>query len=185
MHSVLRNRLSAIYREASQTRTGSKAQTYLRLLGPIHNTWHSTRARRLGFLTFHWYVVGYFKRIRGPQFLGGISPYTTQQFAALGAPYDADVNVPSGGLTELEDFSRSIEGWHNDTHMNISMADGVDLMNALTNIFIPQFWRLHFFIDNEFQRKLRDYGRGVVSNPTPANVIRYIENNSHWAVPLI
>lgn len=184
MHSFLRTQLENTYQTAKGA-AAPRALRYLQLFGPIHNQWHGPGLRRLGFLTFHWYVVRDFKRIRGPQYLGGTGAYTRKQLSNMGQPYDADVAVPSGGLTELQNFTMSMEGWHDDAHMAISMNDGVNLMNPLTNIFIPQFWKLHFFINKRFEEKLRAYGRGVVSNPTPARIIEYIETNFHWTMPAI
>ncbi len=181
MHSVLRDQLRDLYNGAKPLARRFEAPAFLRGLGPIHLNWH-TQSRRLGFLTFHWFVVDYFRRVGGPGFLGGVPPYTTRELGRLGATYDADVPVPSGGLDELRQFSGSIEGWHNNAHMAISMEDGVDLMNALTNIWLRQFWRLHFFINREFEKKLKAYGRGVVTGPRPSAVIAYLENNFHWAV---
>ena len=108
--------------------------------------------------------------------------YEVTPTSARIARFDADVAVPSGGLDELRRFSGSIEGWHNNAHMAISMADDVDMMNALTNIWLRQFWRLHFFINREFEKKLKAYGRQVTPNPMPSTVIKYLEDNFHWAV---
>jgi hypothetical protein len=50
--------------------------------------------------------------------------------------------------------SLSAQAGTDEAHMVVGMASGVDLMNARTNVFLPQFWNLHFFINARFEKQL-------------------------------
>ena len=88
-------------------------------------------------------------------YLGGISPFSNGELAGFHADYNVNVAVGKQNLPELEDFSNELEAWHNDAHMNIGMAIHQNLMNPKTNVKIPAFWRLHYFINDRFEEKLQ------------------------------
>ncbi len=67
----------------------------------------------------------------------------------------------SQSLQELIAYSTAIEGWHNEAHMVVGMANGIDLMNPRTNVFLPQFWNLHFFINARLEEHLTSYAAAV------------------------
>jgi hypothetical protein len=71
--------------------------------------------------------------------------------------------VGQGDLAGLENFSSDLEAWHNGAHMNIGMAIHKNLMNPRTNVRIREFWRLHYFINDRFEKQLGNYG-GAGSN---------------------
>ena len=65
-----------------------------------------------------------------------------------------DVNVAS-----LAGFSQAIEGWHGQAHMAVGMAIGreTEMMDPTQNIYLREFWRLHYFINGRFLPELRRY----------------------------
>jgi|SRR5215831_12336558 len=139
---------------------GTAPKAFLKKLGPIHYSWHlahNSGGADTGFLIFHWELIVRFKKVGADAYLGGITPFSPAELSGFNSPYNVNVNVSKQNLTELEDFSNEIEQWHNDAHMNIGMAIHKNLMNAKTNVKIPQFWRLHYFINDRFEEKLKQY----------------------------
>jgi hypothetical protein len=60
-------------------------------------------------------------------------------------------------LQGLADYSRAIERWHNvEGHMVVGNVTGrgEDMMDPRVNIFFPEFWRLHYFINDRFEDQL-------------------------------
>lgn len=164
----------------------ARPQTFLRLFGPIHDKWHRTRTRRIGFLLFHWHVIESFKKVGGQQFLGGIRPYSLSDFRRMRVPYDVSTPISNGNIIELVDFSSAIEGWHGDAHMAIENIDNVPMMNPLINIQYPQFWRLHYFINSMLIGALRQYsGTRSLTSTQVSNWIDNIERTNHRYVPSI
>jgi hypothetical protein len=53
--------------------------------------------------------------------------------------------------------------------MNIGMAIHKNLMSPRTNVRIPQFWQLHYFINNRFEEKLKNFG--AANSPASAVVV--------------
>ena len=50
-----------------------------------------------------------------------------------------------------------MENWHNQAHMAVEMATGENMMDPATNIFLRNFWRLHYFINARFLEALALY----------------------------
>lgn len=183
MHASSKAQLQAIRLRAMALPPGfGRARAFLSLLGPIHDNWHSTVTVH-GFLLFHWQVIRHFRAVGGPALFGGISPFTTAQFAnRYNAPYNINIPVTPGNTQALAAFSAAVEDWHNGAHMRIEMRDGVNMMDPRTNIFVRQFWRLHYFINARFEEQLRSFD----PPGTPASgVVARIESNNHNMVPLI
>jgi len=132
---------------------------FLQKLGPLHNRWHTTTLRNtIGFLTFHWHVVGAFKKCHADKLWpGGVHAFTLADWTSFGWPYNVPDNVSSGDFNSLAAFSSAIEGWHNQAHMAVEMATGENMMNPATNIFLRDFWRLHYFINARFLEALAAY----------------------------
>src|SRR5262249_15623275 len=133
---------------------------FLKRLSPLHKRWHSTNLpTRIGFLDFHWHVVRAFKVAGGETYWSTkIVPYTEADFKnTFQYPYDVTAKATEGDFDSLARFSADIQDWHNDAHMNIGMVDGFDMMDPKTNIFHPEFWRLHFFINDKFRSELAVY----------------------------
>ena len=86
-------------------------------------------------------------------------------------------------MAALRAFSSAIETWHDDAHMKIQMATGLNMMNPMTNINLGEFWRLHYFINARFEQKLKTY-RQSASQSIPT-VITQIESQAHSSVPSI
>ncbi len=184
MHAGLLNQLQGITNQAMQRPAGQgRVDAFLGPLGPVHEAWHSTPTsqRKLGFLLFHWHVVQQLKTVGGPASLGGITPFTRAQFRQFGWRYNVTASVRRGRIDELETFSQDVENWHNRAHMAIGMAFGVDLMNPRTNITLKQFWQLHFFINNEFEKKLKTFRRTAGQNAVA--VVADVEKRNHSMVP--
>lgn len=162
-------------------------RAFIRRLGPLHAQWHTEHnsgQATLGFLLFHWELIQRFKKVGADQGLGGLSgiqPYTEAQLANFSAPYNVTDVVAKGDVTSFESFSGDLEAWHNDAHMQVGMATGHNLMNPRTNVRRPEFWRLHYFINDRFEAQLTTFAGG----PTPpATVVAQLEANAA-AVSLI
>jgi hypothetical protein len=138
-------------------------RTFIRLLGPVHDQWHAEHrlgVATTGFLLFHWELIRRFKHVGADTGLGGlhpIKPYTEAQFSSFNAPYNVSARVTAGKVTSFEIFSGDVEAWHNDAHMKVGMAIHHNLMNPRTNVRRPEFWRLHYFINDKFEEQLTNY----------------------------
>jgi hypothetical protein len=151
---------------------GTAPKLFLKKLGPIHFEWHHQHNLGLadiGFLLFHWELIQRFKKVGADAALGGIAPFSKPELATFHSPYTVNVAVGKQDTAALEDFSSELESWHNDAHMNIGMAIHKDLMNPRTNVKIPEFWRLHYFINDRFEEKLTTF-RSAASQTIPATV---------------
>jgi hypothetical protein len=168
MHSALEQILESY--EQSARRQGSP-NVYLRQLAPLHERWHSFSrgARPIGFLLFHWHVIQHFKG-SGLEQQMGTTPYTVADFSAGGDFAASDWPSWMGGIADaldlqgLANYSLAIERWHNvEGHMVVGQVSGrgMDMMNPLVNIFFPEFWRLHYFINERFEEQLASYARGA------------------------
>ena len=183
MHSNSKAQLEQLKNYAMEFPSGPlRRSAFLNGLAPIHVTWHSTPVSH-GFLLFHWEVIKHFKAVGVPAQFGGVTAFTTTQLSGFGAPYDVNVTVTQGDLAGLRAFSAAIENWHNGAHMSIQAATGLNMMNAGTNIYLREFWRLHYFINAQFERKLRNY-RHVATQSIPT-VIAHLDSDHHSAVPRI
>lgn len=160
-HSFLITALETARREALQSRD---ALRFLSRLESIHLGWHQTAlaARSLGFLSFHWYVIDEFKRSKGPQLWpGGVRPFTRGDFRRFGWPYDVTLRARDGDFASLAGFSLAIERWHGQAHMAVGMAIGQEdeMMAPAQNIYLREFWRLHYFINGRLLPELRRYDK--------------------------
>jgi hypothetical protein len=154
---------------------GTPWKTFIQKLGPIHAQWHSEHnagTADLGFLLFHWELIRRFKRVGADAGLGGITPFSLAELQHDNATYNVADTVSKGDVASMETFSSDLEAWHNDAHMNIGMAIHKNLMNPRTNVRIPQFWRLHYFINDRFEEQLKKFG---ASGATPADVVALLE----------
>ena len=154
---------------------GTSAAQFLKTLGPVHAQWHSANNKgtvSIGFLLFHWELIQRFKAVGGPAHFGSIIPFTNAQLISFHATYDVTDPVLRGDVASLENFSTGIGGieqWHNNAHMAIGMAFHKNMMNPKTNVLLPQFWQLHYFINDRFEEKLGDF-RSVPTATTSAVV---------------
>ena len=157
---------------------------FLESFSPIHAGWHGP-GRTYGFLLFHLRGVRYFKSIVNPQVNPQIVPFNDADFQGMNInPFGGNPqNIAS--LNDLVDFSAAIENWHNGAHAGIQVATGVPMMNAAENIFYRVFWRLHFFIDDQFRDGLDRYGNAVHPNQflDTLAVAAHIETSHHSLVP--
>lgn len=183
MHTLLKAQLDAVKQHAMTLPAGTpRAQAFLDGFGPIHLRWHRDFPRvTYGFLLFHAYVIKLFKATGGPKRVGGVKAYTRADFASFGWPYTVSDLVPKGDLGALRTCSVDVQNWHNDAHMFIGVATGVDMMDALTNINHQEFWRLHYFINQQFDQKLRTYAPGK----KPTAIMQSIETQNHGWVAII
>ena len=158
-HSFFITALENARREALQSHD---AVRFLSRLESIHPAWHQTPfvARSLGFLSFHWYLGEEFKKAKGPQLWpGGIKPFTRADFKRVGWPYNVTLRAKNDDVASLAAFSLAIEKWHNQAHMAIGMdiRREDEMMNPALNIYLREFWRLHYFINARFLPELRKY----------------------------
>lgn len=150
---------------------------YLQKLGPLHVRWHTTSLRdTLGFLLFHWHVVGEFRRCRADKiWQGGVKPFSLAEWKGFKWPYNVSLKVKAGDYDSLANFSRALENWHNNAHMAVMNATGEDLMNPATNVLLRNFWRLHYFIDDRFLQALAAFD----PSGTPKQKVARIETKHH------
>jgi hypothetical protein len=158
-HSFL---VSALQQVADTARADANPIGFLDGLASIHVGWHwsTFAARRLGFLSFHWHVIEAFKRARGASMWPrGVRAFSLRDFRTFQWPYDVQVSVPSGDVAALAAFSLAVESWHNDAHMAVGTAIGAEdqMMDPAQNIYLREFWRLHYFINARFVAVLRRY----------------------------
>jgi hypothetical protein len=135
---------------------------FLHKFSPLHKRWHSTSrsTRNLGFLLFHWHVVAAFKQSHADKIWpGSIKPFTPAEWKKFKWPYRVPTKVKAGDFDSLAAFSLAIESWHNEAHMAVMNATGEDLMDPATNVFLRNFWRLHYFIDARFLAGLAAYDK--------------------------
>lgn len=183
MHNNSKAQLEALRNYAMQFLPGPARRTaFLNGLSPIHVAWHSNPVSH-GFLLFHWEVIKHFKAVGGPAQFGGVTAFTPMELSNFGAPYNVNVPVARGDLAALRSFSSSIQSWHNGAHMDIQNATGLNMMNAGTNIYLREFWQLHYFINAKFENKLRSYRHS--STQSIPTVIAHIESGHHSSVPKI
>lgn len=152
---------------------GTDPHTFLRKLGPIHASWHSHHnlgTSEIGFLLFHWELIQRFRKVGADTLLGGIQPFTLAELQNFSSVYNVNDAVAKNSVSDMENFSFDLEGWHNDAHMNIGMAIHRSLMHPRTHVLIPQFWRLHYFINDRFEEKLHNFqgGAGAVAGTVAA-----------------
>jgi hypothetical protein len=193
IHSTMLTELDRFEKEA---RKQNNPQLYLQLLSPLHFQWHAipTRARRIGFLLFHWHVIEHFKAL-GLEAIMNAQEDTVADFTPPGGKFRmADWGAIMDGvsdsttLTELEDYSQAIEGWHNEAHMAIGQVTGLDMMNPTVNVFFTEFWDLHYFINTRFEEQLRSYADSAHPDQnlnTPADIVRHIEKEHRRTIALI
>lgn len=195
MHSVLEQILESYEQRASELGTPNE---YLRRLAPLHLRWHtfSRGARPIGFLLFHWHLIEHF-RAAGVEQQMQTTAYTVADFSAGGDFADARWpawmgDVPDAGdLQGLADYSLAIERWHNvEGHMVVGMVTGrgEDMMRPEVNIFFPEFWRLHYFINERFGEQLASYAQGAHPDLGLAGsreIVDHIEESHHAALAFI
>jgi hypothetical protein len=188
MHSATLDRLDQFEKEAKRER---KPRMYLRRLSGLHMRWHMQRVRRVGFLLFHWHVIEHFKALRLDRELD-IRADTKRDFNAggrfKGARWEASMGgVPhSKSIPDLVGYSRAIEGWHNEAHMVIGEVTGLDMMDTRANVFFPEFWALHFFIDERFDEELASYAKAAgLKKRAPAAVVERVEDEHPGTVARI
>ncbi len=158
-HSLI---LTTLESASDEARDAGNPIRFLNRLESLHANWHarSFTRRGLGFLSFHWYVLEHFRRARCPNlWTGGVRPFRPTDFATFGWPYDVTARARASDIQSLADCSQAIEVWHNDAHMAVGMAFGIenDMMDPRVNIYYREFWRLHYFINRRFLRELRRY----------------------------
>src|SRR5215217_7315326 len=191
MHSILEQILESYEQRARQL---GAPNAYLRQLAPLHNRWHgfSRGARPIGFLLFHWHLIQHFKGA-GLERAAGTTAYEVADFSPGGDFADSDWPAWMGDahqasdLQGLANYSLAIERWHNvEGHMVVGMVTGrgEDMMNPLVNIFFPEFWRLHYFINDRFEEQLAAYAQaahGDLGLATATAIVDHIEESHHAA----
>ena len=195
MHSTLEQILDLYEQRATEQ---GAPNAYLRQLAPLHNRWHgfSRGARPIGFLLFHWHVIEHFRSV-GLEQLAGITAYDEADFGPGGDFADADWPAWMGDVEQaldlqgLADYSLAIERWHNvEGHMVVGMVTGrgEDMMNPLVNIYFPEFWRLHYFINDRFEEQLASYAQSVhpeLGLTSGGEIVDHVEESHHGALAFV
>jgi hypothetical protein len=176
-HSFTVTTLNSI---GSESRRRGDPLYYLNRLSPIHVRWHmgTFNTRTVGFLAFHWHVIENLKKSNGETiWQGGVTPFTGGDFTRFGHSYNVTTVAQRGDINTLANFSRAMESWHNEAHMAVGMADHNmgTMMDPARNIYLRDFWRLHYFINDRFLEQLTNY------DPTGSvqSRINRIERNQH------
>lgn len=89
-------------------------------------------------------------------------------------------HAAAGDTSSFEVFSGDLEAWHNDAHIEIGMAVHHNLMNPRTNVRRPEFWRLHYFINDRFVDELHNSAAGAA----PATTVATLEKNKSVAAAI-
>jgi hypothetical protein len=194
MHSTLEQILASYEQRSRQLNAPNE---YLRQLAPLHRQWHgfSRGARPIGFLLFHWHLIEHFKGAGLEQQMQ-TRAYTVADFSTgsfSGSDWPAWMgDVPDAtDLQSLADYSLAIERWHNvEGHMTVGMVTGrgEDMMNPLVNILFPEFWRLHYFINDRFAEQLASYAESAhpdLGLADAAAIVDHIEETHHQALAFI
>jgi hypothetical protein len=195
MHSVVEQILESYEQAARQQGTPA---AYLNRLAPLHDRWHrfSRGARPIGFLLFHWHLIKHFKGAGLEQPMG-VAAYEVADFSPGGDFAQAQWPAWMGGVADaqdlqgLADYSLAIERWHNvEGHMVVGMVTGrgEDMMDPLVNIFFPEFWRLHYFINDRFEEQLAFYAEGThpdLGLTTATEIVDHIEQTHHQALAFV
>lgn len=174
-HSPLTRAIAHYADEALQQ---NNPMLFLQRFAPVHNRWHTTSLRNnLGFLLFHWHAIAGLKKCHADQIWpGGVQPFTLADWKnKFQWPYTVNNAVVSGDFNSLAAFSSDMENWHNNAHMAVMNVTGEDMMNPLTNIYLRNFWRLHFFINDRFLEALSTFD----GNGSAVKQIGRIEKNYH------
>lgn len=63
---------------------------------------------------------------------------------------------------------------------------GEDMMNPLINVFFPEFWRLHYFINYCFEEQLASYAQGVHPGlDQAAEIVEHVEESHHVSLAFV
>jgi hypothetical protein len=105
------------------------------------------------------------------------SERTAHLFGPEAFAHSVTVRARASDINSLANFSVGIESWHNDAHMAVGEAFGIedDMMNPRVNIYYREFWRLHYFINDRFLAELRRYD----SSGTVTQKMNRLEQNQH------
>jgi hypothetical protein len=136
-------------------------------------------SRQMGFLIFHWYAIRNFVRSGCPTLWGGgIRAFTLADFRSWTWPYIVTAQAQQNDIDSLVNFSQEIQDWHNRFHDIVTQITQAPFGDPTVNIYYREFWRLHYFINNQFLRQLSRYD-GV---GTPVQRIRRLEQAQHSRV---
>ena len=162
-HSPIKRAIALYAKEAVQQ---NNPLHFLQRFAPTHNSWHTTSLRdSLGFLLFHWHARAALKKSHADQIWpGGVQPFTLADWKTrFDWLYNVTNSVVAGDFDSLAAFSSELEGWHDQAHMAVEMVTGEQMMLPLTNIYLRNFWRLHYFINDRFLEALGTFdGNGSV-----------------------
>jgi hypothetical protein len=152
---------------------------FLQKFAPLHKRWHTTSLRNnIGFLLFHWFAIKGLKKSHADKIWpGAIKPFTLADWQGFQWPYTLNINVTSGSFSKLGDFSSRIENWHNEAHMAVETATGENMMDPLTNIYLKNFWRLHYFINARFVEALKAFDGKDSADKQVARLIKKYEGS--------
>ena len=127
----------------------------------------------------------------------GTTPYTVAAFSPGGDFADSDWSAWMGNADQasdlhgLADYSLALERWHNvEGHMVVGQVTGrgEDMMNPLVNIFFPEFWRLHYFINERFEEQLASYAQTAHADldlSSAPEIVDHLEQSHHGALAFI
>jgi hypothetical protein len=141
-------------RQELQTISEGSTRQFEEEFAPVHVEWHSSdnnlgrgtfQGDFIGFISFHHEVVLAHQAMRTKN-----GEPVEDEMRRPRPPYRDSIDT----ITDPENFSNALEGWHNRVHMNPIYPE--DFMDPAVNIFLPLFWQFHTFIDNKFMAWLNN-----------------------------
>lgn len=191
---------------SSEAEKSGNPRLFLDRLANQHDSWHGTQPPILGFLLYHHFVVKNFRAIKLDQILN-VSPYSTDDFKAGGKfewqqewdipadPQRPEINrqvfetllqrwtsLPSAKtIDELATLSFRLQNWHNLVHYVVERATNKPMGNPLVNIYLTEFWNLHFLVEQQFERNLRSFGNSI-NLANIDEIVEHIEEEEHGRV---
>jgi len=186
--------INYLFNIADEALRARNPRLFLDRFSPFHARFHMQNIRDLGFLTFHWCVIYYF-RIIGLDRAMNIMPYTINDFSTGGRFFTGNSfcsnwlsSAPSPrSVNDLILYSWQLELCHNDWHMAIETRTGTPMMDPYVNIYYPAFWNLHFFLNLAFEDQLNQYKSNIggSSLATAYQVIQDIDRRYLGAIQRI
>lgn len=83
---------------------------------------------------------------------------------------------------------RSVECSRRSSRATSSWAPTVSHIEAESSIFFPEFWRLHYFINDRFEEQLASYAQSAhpdLALTSSGEIVDHIEQSHHTALAFI
>ena len=140
------------FRQKLASMSGGTLNSFLRQLVPIHVEWHASGSfagEPIGFLTFHHELLAAYEALRHRE---GKSPVQrlNMQKAGLEGHFD-ESDLAQESSPRFVAMILNV-GPHSLAHSKL------EIMNHATGIFSEPFWEIHRYMDEVFERWLKEHG---------------------------